>query len=97
MRVAKLNNVDKSHVDQNIVSLDPARKRLDRIVGGRRDNFPRLHVEQRLVNRAFDAIAVEVALRQAGEGVGADIVGRIDRVVDPSAVADGFSVFKSTR
>src|ERR1700722_1087737 len=35
------------------------------------------------MHRALDAVSVEEALRQPREGVGADVLGRIGRVLDP--------------
>src|SRR5450631_4283381 len=74
---------DASHVDEHVVALDPAWEGLDRVIGRRRDDLTGLHVEQRLVDRTFDAITLEEAFRQAGERMGADVVGGIHGIVDP--------------
>jgi hypothetical protein len=52
-----------SDLDHDILALDPAGVGFHRLVGRRRNGRPGFHVEQRLVDRTLDAIAVEIAFR----------------------------------
>ncbi len=70
------------HVDEDGVALDLGGIGLQRIDRGWRPHLARGHVEERLMDRALDAVAIEIAVGQQRERMRADVGGRVDLPVD---------------
>src|SRR4051812_3544442 len=68
------------HLDVDGPVLDLHRKNLEIAIGGRIKNLAVGDVETGLMDRTFDRGAFEIAIDQADISVGAELLGRIDRI-----------------
>src|ERR1700730_9787206 len=71
-----------AQLDLDVVADDLDRIDLDVVVDRRSKGLSRPHVEAPGMERAFDAVAVEPAIRQQRGGVRADVVGGADLAIE---------------